>query len=113
MVATSIAAAAGTRRSVDPDAQLYIALWANMSGMPDTLNAWLGGATELGVPPPAGAAVTGSDLQTYLKATAYFTANPGSFPHMEAAVAAGMAALPPDGSILTRLWDGLRQALGL
>jgi len=90
----SCIAASGTR-PIDPEAQLYIALWVNMTGAPTTLARWLGGTAIDGLAPPEGATVSADDLRNYLLASAYFRNNPRNFPHMQASVAAGAALLPP------------------
>lgn len=86
--------AASGARSIDPTAQLYIALWANMTGAPTSLAKWLGGTEVAGLAPPDGAGVSAEDLENYLQANSYFRNNPRNFPHMQASVAAGAALLP-------------------
>lgn len=85
--------AASGARPIDPEAQLYMALWINMTGAPTTLARWLGGTAIDGLAPPEGASVSAGDLQKYLLASAYFRNNPRNFPHMQASVAAGAALL--------------------
>jgi hypothetical protein len=86
--------AASGARPIDPEAQLYIALWVNMTGAPTTLAKWLAGTAVGSLAPPDGATVSAADLQNYLLASAYFRNNPRNFPHMQASVAAGVALLP-------------------
>jgi hypothetical protein len=86
--------AASGARPIAPEAQLYIALWVNMTGAPTTLAKWLAGTAVAGVAPPSGATVSATDLQNYLLASAYFRNNPKNFPHMQSSVAAGVALLP-------------------
>ena len=87
--------AASGQRPIDPTAQLYMALWVNMTGAPTTLCKWLEGTEIAGLPPgPAGATVSAADLENYLQASAYFRENAGHFAHMQASVAAGVPLLP-------------------
>lgn len=83
-------------RSIDPEAQLYIGLWINMSGAPSKLLTWLkGGDPALTKPiPKAGAVVDVPAIQTYLQATKYFVDNKKNWPHMLESVAAGAKLLP-------------------
>jgi hypothetical protein len=83
-------------RSIEPEAQLYIGLWINMSGPPTKLLTWLqGGDPQLPMPiPAAGDIVDVPAIQTYLQATSYFVSNPGNWPHMVESVTAGAALLP-------------------
>jgi hypothetical protein len=91
---SSVAAAVSRTLAIDPEAQLYIALWVNMTGAPTTLNRWLAGTTELGVAPPSGPTVTPQDLEAYLLATQYFHLHPRNLVHMEASVTAAQPLLP-------------------
>jgi len=86
-------AASGTT-PITGEALLYMALWINMTGAPTTLKLWLGGQTVSGVPAPAGPSVEPADIEAYLKASAYFTAHPQNFAHMQASVATGVPLLP-------------------
>jgi len=86
--------AASGSRPIEPEAQLYMALWINMTGAPTTLAKWLGGTSEAGLAPPDGATVSAADLESYLQASSYFRENPRNFAHMQASVAAGVALLP-------------------
>jgi hypothetical protein len=93
----AIAAAASAHRTVSPEAALMIAMWINMSGPPTKILTWLSGNTPLlaaHVDPP-GNPVSQHDMTAYLRATDYYTNNPGNFPHLLAALAAGMAAYHP------------------
>lgn len=90
---TSLAAATAMDFTIDPGAQLYIALWINMTGAPNTLNRWIGG-TPTGAACPTGPTVTVADITAYLQATQYFQQNPRNFKHMQDSVAAGAALLP-------------------
>jgi len=91
--------AASAARPIDPEAQLYIALWVNMTGAPTTLAKWLAGTAVSGLVPPNGATVSAADLQNYLLASAYFRNNPKNFPHMQSSVAAGVALLPAAATV--------------
>lgn len=91
----SCIAAAGTRnQTIAPEALLYIALWVNMTGAPDTLNKWLSGTQEVGVVPPTGAIVTSQNIQNYLHANTYFRIHPKNFVHMQDSVSAALSLLP-------------------
>ncbi|SEB76385.1 Protein of unknown function [Rhizobiales bacterium GAS188] len=87
-------------RSIDPKPLIFMALWINMSGPPTKLLTWLsGGEPNLGRPvPPPGQLVTAAQMETYLRATDYYLANPGNIPHLLEAVAAGAALLPGAGA---------------
>ena len=90
-----VAAATSAHRTIAPMAQLYMAMWINMTGPPTTLLNWLRGGTvtlERPVPQP-GAVIDGPDMEAYLGATKYFVQNPRNFQHMKDAAAAGMDAL--------------------
>ncbi len=89
-----IDAASAVGQSIDPEALLYIALWANMTGAPSTLDKWLGGTPELGLGSPAGPVVTPRDLTGYLQATSYFQQHARNFTHMQSSVAAAVPLLP-------------------
>jgi hypothetical protein len=92
---TCIAKASGAGRSIAPKAALYMALWINMTGHPTKLLVWLAGGDpglRVHVPPPP-ATVDGPAIEAYLRATDYFSENPGNFPHMMQSVAAGVTAL--------------------
>jgi hypothetical protein len=83
---TSVAAAATGGMAIDDEAQLYIALWVNMTGAPDTLNRWLSGTNELGDEPPAGPTVTAADVAGYLRHSVFFRLHPRNFAHMRDSV---------------------------
>ncbi len=84
---TCNAAAAHANRSIAPVAQLYVAMWVNMTGPPDRILDFLRG-------PGVGATVGENAIQSYLRGTKYFRDNPGNFPHMVASARAGAAQLP-------------------
>lgn len=92
----SCIAAAGSM-PIDGAALLYMALWINMTGAPTTLIRWLGGTIVSGVPAPVGPSVTVADISAYLQASAYFTARPRNFLHMQQSVAVGVPLLPYGG----------------
>ena len=96
--------ARGAGRTIAPEAQIYIALWINMTGPPSKLLTWLsGGDPHLNKPvPPAGAAVRAGDIRAYLQATDYFVQNPRNFMHMVESVAAGMAVMSGTASPVAR-----------
>jgi hypothetical protein len=91
-----IADAAQAQRTISPQAQLYIAMWINMSGKPSNLRKWLAGG-DAGLPQPvapAGPVVDVNAIEGYLKSTKYYIANPRNFKHMQESAAAGAALLP-------------------
>lgn len=90
-----IAAANARSFEIDADALLYMALWVNMTGAPTVLSRWLGGSTELGVPPATGGRVLREHIETYLNATKFFRENPRNFNHMRSSVEKGIPLLPP------------------
>ena len=85
-------------REVEPKAAIYMAMWINMSGPPTTLKLWLAGqdvflahhTRRVAAP---GDVVTAADMEGYLQATDYFTANPRNFAHLQQAAAAGMSQM--------------------
>jgi hypothetical protein len=91
---TSVSAAASRNCSIDPTALLYIALWVNMTGAPDTLNKWLAGTQEVGLVPPVGPVIPQQSLQNYLHANTYFLLHPKNFVHMQDSVQAAVPLLP-------------------
>jgi hypothetical protein len=93
-----IAAAASRTQTIDPAALLYIALWVNMTGAPDTLCKWLAGTQEVGLAPPVGPTVTRHNLESYLQANTYFRLHPKNFVHMRDSVKAAAALLPAAGA---------------
>lgn len=86
--------AASNPRPIDPEAQLYIALWTNMTGPPTTLTKWLGGTPEIGLASPGGDTVAAADLASYLQASSFYQKNPRNFAHLQASVRAGVTLLP-------------------
>lgn len=83
--------AAGRRRAtLDLQSSLYIACWTNMTGVPHQLAGWLGGALTYQLNSPAGAYITGRDLEAYLGRTDYFSKNPQNFLHLQQCVARAM-----------------------
>jgi hypothetical protein len=95
-VCIEIAASATPKRTIEPKALLYMALWINMSGPPTKLLDWLrGDDPNLVHPvPKPGKVVDVIAIETYLRATSYYTQNPGNFQHMVQSVAAGATQLP-------------------
>lgn len=91
---TCIAAANTRQQTIAPVALLYIALWVNMTGAPDTLNKWLSGTQEVGLAPPVGPAVTQQNLENYLQANTFFRLHPKNFVHMHDSVQAAVPSLP-------------------
>ncbi len=91
---SSLAAAADRSCTITPEAQLYIALWCNMTGTPTTLNAWLRGSAEMGIKPAAGPEVGVAEIQAYLRACEFFRDHPQNFEHMQQSVQAAVAKLP-------------------
>jgi hypothetical protein len=89
-----IAAAATRNQTIASDALLYIALWVNMTGAPDTLCKWLSGTQEVGLAPPVGPVVTALNLQNYLQANTYFRLHPKNFVHMQDSVNTALPLLP-------------------
>ena len=91
-----IATAQHAGHRIAPEAQIAIVLWINMTGPPTTLLQWLGGAAVVmakPVPPPD-EYVTGAEITAFLQASHYFTDNPGTMPHFQQAVTAGVSVLP-------------------
>jgi hypothetical protein len=91
-----LAAAEKAKRTIQPLAQLYVAMWINMSGPPTKMLKWLAGDDpQLGVPvEPPGKEVDVKAIQAYLKATSYYRENPRNFPHLEESAKAGAKKLP-------------------
>ena len=92
-----VAAAVASGRIIAPKAQIYIALWINMTGPPTLLLTWLSGEDVhmASVVPKPGLIVDGSAMEDYLRATDFFTENPGNLPHILQCAAAGAALLGP------------------
>lgn len=91
-----IAAAQRAGRSIDGKAQIYAALWINMTGPPTKLLDWIGGTsvTLRGPVPQAGPVVDGAAMEAYLQLTDYFVENPGNFQHLLQCAEAGASSLP-------------------
>lgn len=91
-----LATAANAHRTVHPLAQLYIAMWINMSGPPSKMLRWLAGDDpQLGVRvDPPGPEVNVNAVHAYLKATSYYRENPRNFAHLEDSANAGAKKLP-------------------
>jgi hypothetical protein len=91
-----LAAATNAHRTIQPRAQLYIAMWINMSGPPSKMLEWLAGHDpQLGVRvDPPGPEVDVPAVQGYLKATSYYRENPRNFAHLEESANAGATKLP-------------------
>jgi hypothetical protein len=71
-------------KTVDALAQIYMALWINMSGRPTTLLHWLSGnsvSLTHALPAP-GPLVDGPAMLVYLRATEYFTKYSRNLRHM-------------------------------
>jgi len=90
-----IAAATSSDRTIEPKAIIYMAMWINMSGAPSKMLIWLRGksismAVTLPKPPLI---VDGAAMETYLRATSYYSENPGNLPHAMLCAAAGMMIL--------------------
>ena len=90
-----VTAAQQANRMIAPKAQIYTALWINMTGAPNVLLRWLSGQpVAMARPVPvAPAVVDGAAMEAYLGATSYYTENPQNLPHMMQCAAAGMAQL--------------------
>ncbi len=90
-----LAHASRKNRTVAAKAQLYMALWINMSGPPTKLLTWLDGG-DPGLPrrvPAAGATIDGDDMEEYLAGTNYYVAHPRNMQHLRECAAAGMREL--------------------
>jgi hypothetical protein len=92
---TCVAAAKSRGHTIAAAAQLYVALWVNMTGAPDILNKWLSGTSEVGLAPPVGPVVTSQNIQNYLHACTFFRMHPRNFVHMQDSVNAALNLLPP------------------
>jgi hypothetical protein len=90
-----VATARNARRTILPIAQLFIAMWINMSGPPSKILSWLAGEdAQLRSPVPApGDEVDRNAIEAYLRATHYFTENPRNFAHIRESADAGAALL--------------------
>jgi hypothetical protein len=97
-----VATAGQTSRSIAPKSQIYMALWINMTGPPSKLLIWLSGGNpglETALP-SLGSTVDGPTMEGYLRATSYYTENPGNLPHMLQCAAAGMAAIATGANVV-------------
>jgi hypothetical protein len=90
-----ISVAGAASRTVEPKALVYMAMWINMSGPPSKILSWLAGKSVSMATPLAKAPdnVDGLAMERYLRATSYYSENPGNFPHAMQCAAAGMAML--------------------
>jgi hypothetical protein len=90
-----IVAATSSGRAIGPKALIYKAMWINMSGPPTKVLTWLAGKGVSMAMPIAKAPlnVDGSAMEGYLRATSYYSENPGNLPHAMQCAAAGMAML--------------------
>ena len=91
-----IGTATANGREIDPKAQLYIAMWINMTGKPSKLLTWLRGGDpqlreKIAKPGPK---VDTKAIEIYLLATDYYTRNPQNFKHMRESVAKGVPLIP-------------------
>ena len=91
---TSVVSASTRNQTIEPAALLYVALWVNMTGAPDTLNKWLSGIQEVGLAPPVGPMVTQQNVQNYLHSNTYFMLHPKNFVHLQDSVQAAIPLLP-------------------
>lgn len=84
-----VASAARASRVIDPEAQIYMLLWINMSGKPTELLDWLEDRpVDLANPVgPPGKIVTAGDIENYLRATKFFSENPRNFRRLQTVVA--------------------------
>jgi hypothetical protein len=80
-------AARAANRGIVPIAQLYIAMWVNMTGPPDKILDFLRG-------PNLGATIEEADIKAYLQASKYFRENPRNFQHMVDSANKGAEGLP-------------------
>ena len=94
-----VASAQRTGRVIDPEAQIYMLLWINMSGEPTELLNWLEDRpVNLANPVrPPGRAVAVGDIENYLQATEFFSENPRNFRRLQTVVA--QAASQLDGTM--------------
>jgi hypothetical protein len=100
-VAACVDTATGSSRTVNPPAQIYMALWINMTGAPSTLLDWLSGQSvflsrAFAAPGPI---VDGPAMEAYLQATTYFAENPDNWPHTLQSAAAGINQLAAQSAI--------------
>jgi len=90
-----IAAATSSGGTIEPKALVYMAMWINMSGPPTKVLTWLAGKSVSMATPLAKAPlnVDGLAMEGYLRATSYYSENPGNLPHAMQCAAAGMTML--------------------
>ena len=83
-----VASAQRAGRIIDPEAQIYMLLWINMSGEPTELLDWLEGRpVNLANPvAPPGGTVTVGDIENYLRATKFFSENPRNFNRLQTVI---------------------------
>ena len=84
---TCVAVATEANRTIDPIAQLYIAMWVNMTGAPTKLLDWLRS-------PERGNTISENAIQGYLRDQKYYKEHPDNFPHIVASAAKGAEQLP-------------------
>ena len=84
---TCVDVAAEVNRTIDPIAQLYIAMWVNMTGAPTKLLDWLRS-------PERGDTISENNIQGYLRDQKYYREHPGNFPHIVNSAAKGAEKLP-------------------
>lgn len=93
---TCISRAHVADRKITPEGQILMAMWINMTGPPTKILTWIGGGDpglNTSVPTPD-VIVDGNNVRTYLRATDYYSENPGNFPHLLESLAAGIKELP-------------------
>jgi hypothetical protein len=95
-----LVAAEESGRTIAPKAQIYMLLWINMTGPPTVLLAWLSGqdVTMTRVVSKPGQIIDAAAMEDYLRATDFFSENPGNLPHLLQSAAAGVALLGPAAS---------------
>lgn len=95
-VGRAMDAAAVVGWSLDEGASCAVALWANMTGAPTTLDLWLSGEAVvidgISLAPPAGPIISQTDLEWYLSHTQFFEAHQSNLAHLQASIATGLAA---------------------
>ena len=92
-----VAAGVGSGRTITPKAQIYMLLWINMTGPPTILLKWLSGedVTMASTVPKPDQIVDATAMENYLRATDFFSENPGNLPHFLQSAAAGAVLLGP------------------
>lgn len=91
-------AATANGKTIEPRAQIMIALWCNMTGAPNTLCSWIGGTEVALVRPPPNPIVSANEIECYLRAQQYFVSNPHAISHLLASVAVGVNLLPAEAA---------------